>query len=152
MAKRTAPRIPSTPNTPSTPKVPQIRTDQSQNTHVVDLETYGCFACGDELHLTAGIITCEFHFMCNECAAYAFLLASADMSAFPVSCCSSVCFKQVEDLLSPEVADSYKQKEYEHYTTRVLRVYCANEDCRRCKRAPSLRIRIRHTLTCYVNP
>jgi hypothetical protein len=98
---------------------------------VVDLETYECFACGDELPLSAGIITCEVHFMCNECANYAFVLASDDMSAFPVSCCSPVWFKQVQHLSSPEVAKAYKQKEYEHYTSRVQRVYCANEYCRR---------------------
>jgi hypothetical protein len=63
------------------PSAPQTQGFQVQDTRVVDLETYECFACGDEPPLSAGIITCEFHFMCNECAQYAFILSSDDVGA-----------------------------------------------------------------------
>jgi hypothetical protein len=90
---------------------------------------YECCICRDNFFLIDGVVPCEEHFLCNDCVVSSFDAALNDMDLFPAQCCKELPRRLVEHVLSPEVIQAYKARAKEHFTHRVLRVYCINEDC-----------------------
>jgi hypothetical protein len=113
------------------PIVSSDDTQQSQDdraTNANEVEVYECVICSTECNPDGGIVPCE-HFMCNDCAVWAFELAvqGNGLESFPAKCCQPIHRRLAEHLLTLEIVEKYKAKALEYYTSRVLRVYCV--DC-----------------------
>lgn len=95
--------------------------------------TYECDICGDEIPESEGVLTCAVHFYCNDCAIQTFYRSLINRDEFPASCCprsrNGVSPSLFEDLLGPAFMERYRTRLEEHYTPKVVRVYCANPRC-----------------------
>ncbi|KAH5036340.1 hypothetical protein HBI70_035340 [Parastagonospora nodorum] len=94
---------------------------------------YDCDVCGSEFPDTAGVLACEEHFYCNDCAIEVFHRSMIYLNEFPASCCS--CSRNglppalFTELLGQEFMDEYLLKLSKYYTAEAIRVYCANAQC-----------------------
>jgi hypothetical protein len=109
-------------------------TPQAQNTSSAShTPEYECDVCGSNFVETEGVLACEEHYYCNDCAVEVFHRSMANINEFPASCCARsrnglppVLF---EELLGVEFMDKYKLRLHEYYTPEAIRVYCANAQC-----------------------
>ena len=104
---------------------------QDQGAASLDSVVYECCICRDDFPFAEGVAPCEAHFICNDCVVDSFDAALSNMELFPAKCCTALPRRLVEHLLSPDVIEHYKARAKEYYTSRVLRVYCVNDNCRR---------------------